>query len=146
MGFYREGTKCQYLWPTRVRVMAIWPVIRGVGYASGVASVEAGGADSDRGKQGAVVGTSEGNDSGSKDDASKGEGAVVVEPRSKIPQQPSSQASQAVKPAGKSGPAGIAGRRTAPGSKESALAGKKVWPGEEPHLAGKTKIPLGNLQ
>lgn len=42
---------------------------------------------SDRGKRGAVVGTSGGDDSSSKDDASKGGGAVV-EPRSKIPQQP----------------------------------------------------------
>ena len=134
MGFYREGTKCQYLWPTRVRVMAIWPVIRGVGYASGVASVEAGGADSDRGKQGAVVGTSEGNDSGSKDDASKGEGAVVVEPRSKIPQQPSSQASQAVKPAGKSGSAGPAG-----------LAGRSAMPRQPGQAAGKkTRRPQRN--
>lgn len=54
---------------------------------AGVASAEAGGDDSDRGKQGAVVGTSGGDDSSSKDDASKG-GGVVVEPRSKIPQQP----------------------------------------------------------
>lgn len=45
------------------------------------------------GKRGAVVGTSGGDDSSSKDDASKGGGAVV-EPRSKIPQQPG-------KPAGK---------------------------------------------
>ncbi len=63
------------------------------------------------GKRGAVVGTSGGDDSSSKDDASKGGGAVV-EPRSKIPQQPGSQANQAVKPARparKSGPAGQSG-------------------------------------
>ena len=77
------------------------------------------------GKRGAVVGTSGGDDSSSKDDASKGGGAVV-EPRSKIPQQPGSQANQAVKPARparksgpvgtlrKSGPAGPAGRSAMP--------------------------------
>ena len=61
---------------------------------AGEALAESGGADSDRGdwgvgreKRGAVVGTSGGDDSSSKDDASKGGGAVV-EPRSKIPQQP----------------------------------------------------------
>ena len=86
-GFIGRGRNVSICDPACVRVMAIWPVIRGVGYASGVASVEAGGADSDRGKQGAVVGTSEGDDTSSKDDASKGEGAVV-KPRSKIPQQP----------------------------------------------------------
>lgn len=62
-----------------------------------------------REKWGAVVGTSGGDDSSSKDDVSKGGGAVV-EPRSKIPQQPGSQASQAVRPAGKSGPAGQSSR------------------------------------
>ena len=47
------------------------------------------------GEVGAVVGTSWGDDSSSKDDASKG-GGVVVEPRSKIPQQPGNQASREI--------------------------------------------------
>ena len=88
---------------------------------AGEASAESGGADSDRGewgvgreKWGAVVGTSWGDDSSSKDDASKGGGAVV-EPRNKIPQQPGSQASreiwasEAVRPAGQSGQPGNLG-------------------------------------
>lgn len=67
-----------------------------------------------REKWGAVVGTSGGDDSSSKDDVSKGGGAVV-EPRSKIPQQPGSQASreiwasEAVRPAGQSGQPGNLG-------------------------------------
>ena len=66
------------------------------------------------GEVGAVVGTSWGDDSSSKDDASKGGGAVV-EPRNKIPQQPGSQASreiwasEAVRPAGQSGQPGNLG-------------------------------------
>lgn len=95
------------------------------------------------GKRGAVVGTSGGDDSSSKDDASKGGGAVV-EPRSKIPQQPGSQANQAVKPARparksgpvgtlrKSGPAGPAGRSAMPrqpGNRglPGSQAGREIW-------------------
>ena len=81
MGFYRERMKCQYLRPTYPRA----------------------GDDnlaSDWGEWGAVVGTSGGDDSSSKDDASKGEGAVVVEPRSKIPQQPGKPAKKTKIPLG----------------------------------------------
>ena len=66
---------------------------------AGVASAEAGGAGSDWGEWGAVVGTSGGDDSSSKDDASKGGGAVV-EPRSKIPQQPGKPAEKTKIPLG----------------------------------------------
>ena len=94
-----------------------------------------------REKWGAVVGTSGGDDSSSKDDVSKGGGAVV-EPRSKIPQQPTRQSSQSGQP-GQPGsqasgeiwasrakrhaaPAGSGGRKeTTPGRKENAPATKK---------------------
>lgn len=105
----------------------------------GAASAEAGGADSDRGEWG----------------VGREKWGAVVEPRSKIPQQPGSQASretwacQAVKPAGKSGPAGLTGRRTTPrqpGSQASQavrLAGKSgpAGPGgrKENALAEKRK-------
>lgn len=98
---------------------------------AGEASAESGGADSDRGKQGAVVGTSGGDDSSSKDDASKGGGAVI-EPRSKIPQQPGSQACREIwacranRAKNHAAPAGSGGRKeTTPGRKENALAAKK---------------------
>jgi hypothetical protein len=81
-------------------MMAIWPAIRGVGLRQqgGVSRSRrcrqrSGEWGVGREKWGAVVGTSGGDDSSSKDDVSKGGGAVV-EPRSKIPQQPG-------KPAGK---------------------------------------------
>lgn len=84
-----------------------------------------------REKWGAVVGTSGGDDSSSKDDASKGGGAVV-EPRSKIPQQPGSQASREIwacranRAKNHAAPAGSGGRKeTTPGRKENALATKK---------------------
>lgn len=123
---------------------------------AGVASAEAGGTGSDRGKYGAVVGTSGGDDSSSKDDASKGGGAVV-EPRSKIPQQPGSQACREIwasrdswgsrakrhaapaRPGGRkeSAPAGPGGR------KESAPAAKKThWPKNENTLR---KSPMSKL-
>jgi len=96
------------------------------GYASGVASAESGGADSDRGewgvgreKRGAVVGTSGGGDSSSKDDASKG-GAPSSSLKVKFLN------SQAVKPAGKSGPARQSGQRGnlgLPGSQ----ACREIW-------------------
>ena len=79
------------------------------------------------GEVGAVVGTSWGDDSSSKDDASKGGGAVV-EPRSKIPQQPGSQASREIwacranRAKNHAAPAGSGGR------KESALAEKRKYP------------------
>ena len=80
-----------------------------------------------REKWGAVVGTSGGDDSSSKDDASKGGGAVV-EPRSKIPQQPGSQASREIwacrasRAKNHAAPAGSGGR------KENALAEKRKYP------------------
>lgn len=86
-----------------------------------------------REKWGAVVGTSGGDDSSSKDDASKG-GGVVVEPRSKIPQQPGSQASREIwacreigacrasRAKNHAAPAGSGGR------KENALAEKRKYP------------------
>ena len=73
--------------------MAIWPAIRGVGLRQrGWRQQKQEVPAAIGGKYGAVVGTSGGDDSSSKDDTSKGWGAVV-EPRSKIPQQPGSQAS-----------------------------------------------------
>ena len=125
--------------------MAIWPAIRGVGLRqqgrrrqNQEVPTAIGGVGS--GKRGAVVGTSGGDDSSSKDDASKGGGAVV-EPRSKIPQQPGSQANQAVKPARparksgpvgtlrKSGPAGPAGK-SGP-ARQSGQRGNLGLPGSQ---------------
>ena len=128
--------------------MAIWSAIREVGLRQhgGVSRIRRCRQRSEvvgSGKRGAVVGTSGGDDSSSKDDASKGGGAVV-EPRSKIPQQPGSQANQAVKPARparksgpvgtlrKSGPAGPAGRSAMPRQPGNlglpgSQAGREIW-------------------
>lgn len=54
-------------------------------------------------------------------------------------------ACRAVKPAGKSGPAGLAGRRTTPRQPGQA-AGKKTRRPERKRAGRKMKIPLGNLQ
>lgn len=62
-------------------------------------------------------------------------------------------ACRAVKPAGKSGPAGLAGRRTTPrqpgqaAGKKPRLAAKKTrWPQRKRAGHKEIKIPLGNLQ
>jgi hypothetical protein len=97
------------------------------------------------GEVGAVVGTSWGDDSSSKDDASKG-GGVVVEPRSKIPQQPG-------KPA-KMGRAGQTWQTSTQASRPNrrGLAEKKArrvknpaWP-QKARWPKKRKYQLGNLQ
>ena len=125
--------------------MAIWSAIREVGLRQhgGVSRIRRCRQRSEvvgSGKRGAVVGTSGGDDSSSKDDASKGGGAVV-EPRSKIPQQPGSQANQAVKPARparksgpvgtlrKSGPAGRSAMPRQPGNLglPGSQAGREIW-------------------
>ena len=76
------------------------------------------------GKRGAVVGTSGGDDSSSKDDVSKGGGAVV-EPRSKIPQQPGSQASREIWACRASRAKNHAAPARPGGRKENAPATKK---------------------
>ena len=103
---------------------------------AGEASAESGGADSDwrgvgREKRGAVV-----------------------EPRSKIPQQPGSQANQAVKP-GNLGLLGHLGNLGQPGQPDEAPCRASrvrrpernhAWPQRKRAGHKEIKIPLGNLQ
>jgi hypothetical protein len=80
--------------------MAIWPAIGGVGLRQRGWRQQEQEVPTVIGEVGAVVGTSWGDDSSSKDDASKGGGVVVVEPRSKIPQQPGKPAKKMKIPLG----------------------------------------------